>query len=64
MKRLKNYGDKNRIGKLIATCIKAVTAILGASAILSEQKPYISLGILCVGAIANEIINFYDWDNG
>ena len=64
MKRLKSYGDKNKTGKLIALCIKSVTAILGASAILSEQKPYISLGILCIGAIANEIINFYDWENG
>lgn len=62
MTRLKNYGDKSPTGKLIALCVKSITAILGASAILSEQKPYITLGILCVGAVANEIINFYKWD--
>ena len=50
-------GKSKRI-KLIAVCIKAVTGVLGASMILTEQRPYVTLGILCVGAVANEILNF------
>lgn len=44
--------------KLLALCIKAVTGVLGASMILTEQRPYLTLGILCTGAIANEVLNF------
>lgn len=50
-------GKSKRI-KLIALCIKSVTGVLGASSILTEQRPYITLTILCVGAVANEILNF------
>lgn len=49
---------KSKKIKLTALCIKTVTGILGASAILTEQHPYVSLTILCIGALANEILNF------
>ena len=49
---------KSKKIKLLALCIKAVTGVLGASMILTEQRPYITLAILCTGAIANEILNF------
>lgn len=54
-----NYekGKSNKI-KLIALCIKAVTGVLGASMILSQQKPYLTLFILSLGAVINEILNF------
>lgn len=54
-----NYekGKSNQI-KLVALCIKAVTGVLGASMILTQQKPYLTLFILCLGAVANEILNF------
>lgn len=50
-------GQSKRI-KLIAICIKSVTGVLGASMILTEQRPYLTLSILCIGAVANEILNF------
>jgi len=50
---------KSKKIKLLAVCIKAVTGVLGASMILTEQRPYITLTILCIGAVANEITNFY-----
>lgn len=50
-------GKSNKL-KLVALCIKAVTGVLGASSILTEQRPYITLTILCIGAVANEILNF------
>ncbi len=50
-------GKSKRI-KLLAVCIKSVTGVLGASAILTEQRPYITLTILCIGAVANEVLNF------
>lgn len=49
---------KSKKLKLIALCIKAVTGVLGASMILSEQRPYLTLLVLCIGAVANEIILF------
>lgn len=57
---VKNYEKgKSKKVKLIAVCIKAVTGVLGASMILTEQRPYLTLIILCIGAVANEITNFY-----
>lgn len=50
-------GKSNKL-KLIALCIKSITGVLGASMILTEQRPYITLAILCAGAVANEITNF------
>lgn len=49
---------RSRILKFIALCIKSITGITGASMILTEQKPYFTLIVLCIGAIANEILNF------
>lgn len=49
---------KSKKIKLIALCIKAITGVLGASMILTEQHPYLSIAILCCGAVANEILNF------
>lgn len=49
---------KSKKIKLIALCIKAVTGVLGASMILTQQRPYLTLLILCIGAIANEVLNF------
>ena len=42
--------------KLIGQCIKAVTGVVGGSLILTEGHPYITLAVLSVGAIANEIV--------
>jgi hypothetical protein len=44
--------------KLIGLCIKSVTAIAGGSLILSEGHPYLTLTILCVGGVANEVVSF------
>lgn len=49
---------KSKKIKLMAVCIKAITGVLGASMILTQQHPYIILTILCIGAVTNEIINF------
>ena len=58
-KSFDNYGrNQTRFWKFIALSIEAVTGILGASAILTEQKPYLTLGILCLGAIANKAVMF------
>lgn len=51
-------GNKSKKIKFIALCIKAVTGILGASMIITQQRPYLTLMILSIGAIANEILNF------
>jgi len=42
--------------RLIANIIKAISGIAGASLILTENHPYFSLLVLCIGAAANEYI--------
>ena len=44
--------------KLIGLCVKAATGIIGGSLILTETRPYLTLIILSIGAIANEIVDF------
>lgn len=44
--------------KLIGQCVKAATAIIGGSLILSEGHPYWSISILALGGVANEILSF------
>lgn len=44
--------------KLIGLCVKAATAIVGGSLILVEGHPYLSIAILAVGAVANEVVSF------
>ncbi len=44
--------------KLIGLCIKAFTAIVGGSLVLTEGHPYLSLATLALGAVANEVVVF------
>lgn len=44
--------------KLIGICIKSATAIVGGSLILVEGHPYLSIGILALGGVANEVVSF------
>jgi hypothetical protein len=60
-KILDDYGKKPNKAKLVALCIKSVTAVIGGSLILEQNHPYITITVLALGAIANEIINFYKW---
>ena len=44
--------------KLIGLIIKSVSGVIGGSMILTEAKPYFTLGVLAIGAAANEIVSF------
>ena len=55
--------SRNKKAKLIALCVKSVTAIIGSSMIIQNQHPYLTLLVLSIGAIANEMINVYKWNN-
>ncbi len=44
--------------KLIGQSIRAATGVVGGSLILSEAKPYLTIAILAVGAVANEVVGF------
>ena len=44
--------------KLIGICIKSATAIIGGSLILVEGHPYLSIAILALGGVANEVVSF------
>ena len=62
-KMLDEYGKNNsNKAKLIALCVKAVTGVVGASLVLEQNHPYITLSVLAIGAIVNEVINFYKWN--
>ena len=58
---IKNYGNKTNKGKLIALIVKAVTGVVGTATIMNDYK-IASLIVLGLGAVANEIINFYNWN--
>ena len=45
---------------LIASLIKAITGVVGASLILTENHPYLALIALAIGAAANEFILFVE----
>lgn len=60
---LTNLASRYEKGKskkiiLIALCIKAITGVLGTSLILSQEHPYLAIGILSLGAAINEILSF------
>lgn len=44
--------------KLIGQCIKAATGIIGASLVLTENHPYLTLTVLALGGVSNEVISF------
>jgi len=44
--------------KLTGLCIKAATGVIGGSLVLEQKHPYLTLVVLALGAIANEITNF------
>lgn len=44
--------------KLIGLCIKAVTGVIGGSMVLAEGHPYLTLAVLAIGALANELVSF------
>lgn len=44
--------------KLIGLCIKGATGIIGGSLIIVEGHPYLSLTVLALGAVANEVVSF------
>ncbi len=46
--------------KLVANLVKAVTGALGASLILSEDHPYLSLIVLSIGAAVNEYLLYLE----
>lgn len=56
---MKSYEKgKSRKVKLIALCIRAVTGVIGGSLILSNEHPYLSIAVLAIGAVADEITKF------
>jgi len=44
--------------KLIGLCIKGATGIIGGSLILVEGHPYLTVCILALGGVANEVVSF------
>jgi len=44
--------------KLTGLCIKSATGVIGGSLVLEQKHPYLTLVVLALGAIANEITNF------
>lgn len=55
--KLRNYGKKSKRMIRLAVFIKGLTASLGTSAFVMDNKN-LAFGILLIGAISNEIINF------
>ena len=45
--------------KLLGLIIKSISGVIGGSLILTESHPYWTLGILGLGAAANEVVSFF-----
>ena len=58
---LDKYSNKSNKAKLVTLIIKSVTGVVGASMVLENNHPYLTLAVLAIGAGANEVINFYKW---
>jgi len=58
MKQINKIYNEN--SKLIALIIKGVTGVLGASLILQEGHPYLTLAVLSIGAGVNEYLLFIE----
>ena len=46
--------------KLLALIVKAITGVVGASLILTEEHPYLALIALSIGAAVNEFLLFIE----
>lgn len=43
---------------LIGLCIEGATGVIGGSLILSEGRPYLTLAILAIGAMATKTVGY------
>lgn len=50
--------NKNTL--IIVKMVKAVSGVVGASLVLTENHPYLALTSLAIGAAANEYLIFYN----
>lgn len=44
---------------ILAFSVKAITGVVGTSLVLEQNHPYITVTVLALGAVTNEIIDFY-----
>ena len=44
--------------ELAAMLIKAATGVIGGSLVLENKHPYITLCVLAIGAMANELLTY------
>lgn len=61
MRKVKNLYNSRL--KLAILCVESTTGVFGTASILSENHPYITLGILAVGAISNKILQYLETEN-
>ena len=58
MDEIKKFYNRNLL--LIANIMKAITGVIGASLILTEEHPYFALATLAAGAGVNEFLLFVE----
>ena len=44
--------------KLVGLCIKGITAVIGGSLVLTKEHPYITLAVLALGALGDQVVSF------
>jgi hypothetical protein len=44
--------------ELTGMLIKSATGVIGGSLVLENQHPYITLAVLAIGAMANELVTY------
>lgn len=58
MTEIKKFYNENLM--IIANVVKGITGVVGASLILTENHPYLSLVALAIGAGVNEYILYIE----
>lgn len=58
MDEIKKFYNTNLL--LLASLMKAITGVVGASLILTEEHPYLALTALSIGAAVNEFLLFVE----
>lgn len=59
----KQVGENPPIMKVIWFGIKAACGVVGSAMVIEQSHPYVAVSVLAIGAVADQVINLYQWKN-
>lgn len=58
----KQIGENPSRMKVFWFALKAACGVIGSAMVIEQSHPYIAVGVLTVGAVADQVINLYNWE--